>query len=300
MYEGEAASLEERSQDLEAIAARFEAVEMELGVRFGAITADMSALLEELEARRRGKVPGHAMLDARRGDEDEGEEEWWGWRILEAGWEVFLARRSPRGRGPFGGVDLPFGDLRPDARFSSLSLTLGIGRLFWTGSLDLVRHGGRIGVFWSPRGIGTRAEQILLVGSDDTFPLVTPQLGLAYTEGLLFGDVFYERGVSAYEGPFTYVGGTAGPITGEVFASSSAETGGLTGGVSGVGGGLSLGIPAAEGHLFVTNSRLILDLPDPLFQLWHGFRDAAISTYGILGGTSVSGSGPEDLVLPHE
>ena len=80
-YKVEAALLEERAGDLEAIAARFEEVEQELGVRLDAITADVSALLQEVEALRagrRGKGRGLAMPAPRGGDggdEDGGDDE---------------------------------------------------------------------------------------------------------------------------------------------------------------------------------------------------------------------------------
>ncbi|MGB9873058.1 MAG: hypothetical protein ACPLYD_15550, partial [Anaerolineae bacterium] len=164
---------------------------------------------------------------------------------------------------------------------SDYPFTVGGLKFFWTGSLDVVLAParGELGLFWSPRVFGSPTETWLMGASDDIFPFISPQIGGSITWGKVWGDIFQERGVEAYKGPFTYGGITISPqsgigVTGEVFASHS-DTGALTAEVMGIGKGIALGLsfpPQGEAHVYVTESKPLGDISrQEYLEYWEDF-----------------------------
>ncbi len=157
----------------------------------------------------------------------------------------------------------PFGDAMPDARYTSLGFTIGMFGIFWTGSIDLVIVPGKeIGIFYSPRDVNSPAELKARYLTDDAYG-VTPQMGFSVVKGLLWGDIFQQEGVSAYEGPFMYTGGGGAMLTGEAFTSADEATGNITNEIIGAGTGISVSVPSVEAHDYVTKSKLLFKFSFP-------------------------------------
>jgi len=149
-----------------------------------------------------------------------------------------------------------------DARYASITFTVGSsspptseGDLFFnTVSVDLVTVDatGESAIFISTRATGSPAEE-------ENLPIVTPQMGLTFTVGELYGEDFRdpEIGVNAYAGPCTYVGGSGpgGPsLNGEVFSSNDPVTGRIDDKMVGWGYGVGVGT-GPEVHMYVSESK---------------------------------------------
>ena len=169
-----------------------------------------------------------------------------------------------------GSTSLPFGDLIPDASYTSYTFTVGFGSFFWTGSLDFVHvfKTNEYGIFYSPRATNSKAEVVTRGMTDDLYG-VTPQIGFSKTEGELWGnrlnnpsDAIRSEGIYAYEGPFTHLGGGVSIVTGDTFTSNDKGTGQVDAKIvgSGLGAGLSAPLPI-EAHTYVTESKLLLRIP---------------------------------------
>ena len=148
----------------------------------------------------------------------------------------------------------------PQGKYLSFTVTWGMGGMFETTSIDLVYANGEAGIFYSPRAINSPSELYVRYATDDVYG-VTPQAGITITTGNVWGTRFEQEGVIAYQGPFTYFGGSGGILTGELFVANDAVSGQWTSEVTGEGAGLALGAPPLEGHVYVTNSHMLVRVP---------------------------------------
>ncbi len=167
------------------------------------------------------------------------------------------------------------GNDTPQGKYLSFTLTWGIEGLFETTSIDLVYANGEVGVFYSPRAVNSPPEIQMRSATDDVYG-VTPQAGITVTTGNLWGERFQQEGVIAYQGPFTYIGGSGGILSGEYFLANDAVSGRLNTEVVGEGVGIALGVPPVEAHVYVTNSHLVFRLPIKQWaykiqSVWHNF-----------------------------
>lgn len=97
----------------------------------------------------------------------------------------------------------PWGDTKPDATFTSYSISLSKGfgeRHFWTGSIDIVSTKKEVGIFASHSTLMPFVceENACLVGKEKINNFIMPGVSITKTKGLIWGDELAED-ILAYE-----------------------------------------------------------------------------------------------------
>ena len=114
------------------------------------------------------------------------------------------------------------------------------------------------GLFATTKTTKSPTHQYISYITDDVIPNASPQAGISFTRGVVWGDTLRLKdgnpGIDAYGGPPVVLNGGIGFVTGELGVSTNPITGEFTGTTVNYGVGGSIGLPAADISGYTANT----------------------------------------------